>query len=186
MALYEAQAALCGVARYPNLRGTVHFYSRDCGTVVQLCISGLPKICGISFHGFYIEEGGCAPLRIRGGGIMPPVLNANGQAVVTFFTTGFRPEDIIGRRVVLSQNAECFERGNGAAIACGTVAPCGCMPSGWPGSDCGKGHRPPWEDGCPSWPGSRPPWPPLPPHGAPPWQDNCCPSMPPLYPMPRH
>ena len=146
MAMFEAQAALCGVARYPNLRGTVHFFQKDCGTVVQLCITGLPKGCGISFHGFFIEEGGCSPLRIRGGGVMPPVLNANGMAIATFFTSGFRPEDIIGRQVVLTQNADCFEKRSGTPIACGTVAPCGCAPSGWPSGCCDSSHRPPWED----------------------------------------
>ena len=183
MALYEAQAALCGVARYPNLRGTVHFFQKDCGTVVQLCISGLPKGCGLSFHGFFIEDGNCPPLRIRGGGVMPPVLNANGAAVATFFTCGFRPEDIVGRRVILTQNAECFERGGGNPIACGTVAPSSYMPAPWPGGSCDKGYRPPWESCCSAWPGHRPPWPsdscnPL-------WQNDSCPGTPPLYPMPR-
>ena len=40
MAFYEAQAALCGIARYPNLRGTVHIFPKDCGSVVQVTLSG--------------------------------------------------------------------------------------------------------------------------------------------------
>lgn len=177
MAFYEAQAALCGIARYPNLRGTVHFFPKDCGSVVQVSVTGLPRGCGaVSFHGLYIEEGcGCPPLRVRGGGVMPPLLNAGGIAVATFYTAGFRPEDVLGRRIVLAMNADCFERGGGTPIASGVVAPCGQTPAHWP----------PWQgDPCASEPPRPPcsPWPDCPP----PRPDGCQrpapPCPPPLFP----
>ena len=176
MALNEAQAALCGIARYPNLRGTVLLTPKDCGTVVQLSVTGLPRGgCGASFHGLYIEEGcGCPPLRVRGGGVLPPVLNAGAMAVATFFTAGFRPEEVLGRRIVLAANAECFERGGGTPIASGVIAPCACAPYAWPPTGCEPPRRPPWEE----WPCGRP----NPPACRPP----CPPACPPLFPPPKH
>lgn len=172
MAYFEAQAALCGVARYPNLRGSVRFFAKDCGTVVQLSLTGLPcGGCQSGFHGLYVEEG-CAgsPPRPHGGYVLPPVLNAGGVAVSTFYTAGFRPEEVAGRRLLLTANADCFERGGGAVIASGLIEP--CPPHGMPWPSCGweQPRRAPWED-CFS----------------PPRSDCCRPSppCPPLFPQPR-
>lgn len=172
MSFFEAQAALCGTARYPNLRGSAHFFQKDCGTVVQVSLSGLPRGCGsVGFHGLYIEEGcGAPPLRVRGGGILPPVLNAGGLAMATFFTTGFRPEELCGRKLVLTANADCFERAASTPIASGAIVPGSPSAAPWPPAPCCEPpRRPPWEE-CP---------PPRP---------DCCrpaPPCPPLFPPPR-
>lgn len=179
MAFYEAQAALCGIARYPNLRGTVHIFPKDCGSVVQVSVTGLPRGCsGVSFHALYIEEGcGCPPLRVRGGGVMSPLLNAGGIAVTTFYTSGFRPEDVLGRRIVLAMNADCFERGGGTPIATGVIAPCSQNAPQWPPFGC--------EPPCAPWPDCPPPRPPF--GCEPPPRPGCCtrpapPCPPPLFP----
>ena len=136
----------------PNLKGEVFFYSVPGGTKVCAEFSGLPLYepatdtsQPIGPFGFHIHEYGIceitnpdSPYESAGGhynptnqphgnhaGDFPVVFSNNGYAKMSFFTDKFKPEDIIGRSVILHQNPDDFTSqpaGNsGKRMACGVI-----------------------------------------------------------------
>lgn len=134
-----AIACLRGGAELPELRGTVKFYRRRCGTLVTAEVSGLPS-SQMGFYSFHIHEGGdCgegfsdtsghlnpdkAP-HPEHQGDLPPLLSGHGSAFLSVLTDRFRVEDVIGRTVVIHAQPDDFHTqpaGNaGAKIACGVI-----------------------------------------------------------------
>ena len=159
----EAQAEIRGVPRFPNLRGTARFVAAQGGTVVQICVHGLPAGgCG-SLIGLFLQDA-CGGFPPRGA--LPPLTNAGGMALATFLTDDFMPGDILGMNLVLTETTmpgAC----QGAVIAAGRIVP---DPFGQP--SC-PGDPPPRPGcGCDRLP-------------APPCRPAPCPPMrPPLYPRP--
>ena len=136
----EAAACVRGGEAAPMLRGTVKFYSLPCGTLVVAEITGLPEN-GIGFFAFHIHEGGdCGGTDFgdtgghfnpgredhpRHAGDLPPLLSRDGRAFLAVVTGRFRVRDVIGRTVVIHQNADDFHSqpagDAGMKIACGVI-----------------------------------------------------------------
>lgn len=130
-----AWAAVRGGEGHPRLGGMVHFYPAEGGTIVTAEIYGLPER-RTGFFAFHIHAGGsCSepgahfdpegrehPLH---AGDLPPLLSAGGRAWMAVLTDRFRPEDVIGRTVILHADADDFHTqpaGNpGERIACGEI-----------------------------------------------------------------
>ena len=123
-----------------GLQGTVKFYPIPGGCLVMAEVVGLPKN-ETGFYGFHIHEGrSCGGAEFsetkghfspgggehpRHTGDLPPLLSDNGRAFLAVKTSRFAPCDIIGRTVVIHEEAEDFHSqpgGNaGQKIACGVI-----------------------------------------------------------------
>ena len=145
-------ANVTGSSYAPDLHGTVCFYSVAGGTEVSAEFWGLPLYepatedsQPIGPFGFHIHEYGVceinnpdSPFESAGGhynpynephgnhaGDFPVVFSNNGYARMSFFTDKFKPEDIIGRSVLLHENPDDFKSqpsGNaGKRMACGVI-----------------------------------------------------------------
>jgi len=134
-----AQACIRG-KRDSCITGTVLFYSHGGGTVIVADLCGLPET-ETGFFGFHIHEGG----NCRGEGFsntgghydpgdqphpmhagdLPPLLGCHGKAYLAVLTGRFRPEEVIGRTVVVHSQPDDFHTqpaGNaGEKIACGVI-----------------------------------------------------------------
>lgn len=148
----KAYARIKGGNLYPNLTGIIFFDELEEATEVHIEVWGLPDYVPatkdkepIGPHGFHIHENGLCqltnpdnPFESAGGHYNPsdqphgnhagdfPVLFSNdGYARVTFFTDKFRPEDIIGKSVIIHENPDDYRSqpaGNsGKRIACGVI-----------------------------------------------------------------
>lgn len=135
-----AVACLRGGAELPELKGTVKFYRRKCGSLVTAEVSGLPR-SQTGFFAFHIHEGGdCGGegFSDTGGhlnpteaahpehqGDLPPLLSSHGSAFLSVWTDRFRVEDVIGRTVIIHGQPDDFHTqpsGNaGTKIACGVI-----------------------------------------------------------------
>lgn len=144
-----AQAEVCGSGKYPDIKGTVMFHRACGGVLVHAEIDCLPqKCCSCSnpFFAFHIHEGteckGDADdpfAKAKGhynpdnckhpchAGDMPPLLNADGKAVLVFLTDKFTVSDILGKTVIIHGMPDDFTTqpsGNaGEKIACGVINP---------------------------------------------------------------
>ncbi|SKC35498.1 superoxide dismutase family protein [Maledivibacter halophilus] len=136
----------------PNLRGVVVFKEVIGGTMVYVNITGLPNYRPsqdgtppIGPHGFHIHEfGNCSigsyedPFKDAGGhwnpnnqphgnhpGDFPVLFSNNGKAIMSFFTNRFRPDDIIGKSIIIHENPDDYRSqpaGNaGKRLACGLI-----------------------------------------------------------------
>ncbi len=125
-----------------SLRGTVRFYETCRGVLVAAEIQGLPENDS-GFFAFHIHEGAsCGGKGFadsdghfnpngmphpRHSGDLPPLLSQNGRAVLAVETDRFRIREILGRTVVIHDNADDFHTqpaGNsGRRIGCGVVLP---------------------------------------------------------------
>ncbi len=137
-------AAVChvrGGAQTPCLRGTVRFFQRCDGVLVEAEICGLPNTSQTGFFAFHIHEGidcGGENFANSGGhfnpgkkehpchaGDLPPLLCAGGSAYMAVLTDRFRVCDIIGRTVIIHSGSDDFHTqpsGNsGVKIACGVI-----------------------------------------------------------------
>lgn len=123
-----------------GLRGSVTFYPIPGGTLVSAEIEGLPGN-DTGFFGFHIHAGencGGEGFSDTGGhlnpqgnphprhmGDLPPLLSGRGRAFLAVKTDRFRPEDVIGRTVVIHGGADDFHTqpaGNaGEKIGCGVI-----------------------------------------------------------------
>ena len=132
--------AIACIAGERDLRGTVKFYPVGCGTLVVAEIMGLPEN-DAGFFAFHIHEGSdCGGKNFsdtgghynpgstehpRHAGDLPPLLSRSGRAFLAVETDRFRIRDVIGRAVVIHQNADDFHTqpaGNaGNKIACGVI-----------------------------------------------------------------
>ena len=145
-------ANVMGSSYAPDLCGNVFFYCVAGGTKVCAEFWGLPlyepatdNSQPIGPFGFHIHEYGVcditdpnSPYESAGGhynptnqphgnhaGDFPVVFSNNGYAKICFFTDKFKPEDIIGKSVLLHENPDDFKSqpsGNsGKRMACGVI-----------------------------------------------------------------
>lgn len=123
-----------------GVRGSVTFYPVAGGTLVTAEIQGLPE-SESGFFGFHIHEGGRCEgkdFAETGGhlnpqgkihpqhmGDLPPLLGNRGRSFLAVKTGRFRPEDVIGRTVVIHSDSDDFHTqpsGNaGKKMACGVI-----------------------------------------------------------------
>ncbi|MDP4152392.1 MAG: superoxide dismutase family protein [Bacillota bacterium] len=145
----DAVADILGNPEYEDIRGQVDFYDAGRGTLIVAEVFNLPKtgadgkeLTGI--HGFHIHEGSSCtgtpeqPFADTGGhydtdsrlhplhtGDMPPLFASDGYAYLIFYTTKFRPFDLLGKTVIIHQNQDDLTTnpsGNsGEKIACGVI-----------------------------------------------------------------
>jgi Cu-Zn family superoxide dismutase len=138
-----AIAHMQGGQDMPNLTGTVKFYQQKNGVWIVTNIKGLPPTPS-GFYGFHIHEGtdcgGKAFANTKGhynpkgnahpyhSGDLPPLLSADGNAIMSVKTNGFTIHEIIGRTVVIHSQPDDFTSqpaGNaGTKIACGMIKRC--------------------------------------------------------------
>lgn len=136
-----AVARVRGDNNNKDLTGTVRFYQYPSGILVEADVVGLPEN-NSGFYGFHIHGGeSCAGTGFsasgshlnlnaaahpRHNGDLPPLLSYNGRAYMTVMTDRFSLRDILGRAVVIHNNADDFKTqpaGNaGDKIACGIIA----------------------------------------------------------------
>lgn len=140
-------AYLYGNGEHPNLFGTVLFFPLWDGTLVMSTINGLPYdkgACNERVFGYHIHEGSTCtgdetdPFKDTGmhydlnnckhphhTGDMPPLFGNTGYAFQMFYTTRFRPEDVVGHTCVIHDMPDDFisqPSGNsGIKIACGEI-----------------------------------------------------------------
>lgn len=144
---YHAKAVIKGGKKHPEIDGTVYFKETKNGILVTAKIKGLPKStthCKGKFFGFHIHNGtsctgnsedefanagthynpkNCAhPYH---DGDLPPLLESNGKAYLSFLINKFKINDIIGKVVIIHDNPDDFTTqpsGNsGNKIACGKI-----------------------------------------------------------------
>lgn len=137
----EATAHIYGNELAPRLRGTVRFYETPYGVLVDAKINGLPQN-KTGFFGFHIHEvGKCTPSDFTDAkghynpnktqhplhaGDMPVLLKTEyGDAWLSFLTTRFYLNDIIGRSVVIHSQRDDYTSqpagDSGPRIACGII-----------------------------------------------------------------
>lgn len=139
----NAEAVLCGSEKYPDIKGRVMFHQICGGVIVHAEIEGLPKKCN-PFFAFHIHEGThCTgnrsdPFADAEGhynpnnqthpchaGDMPPLISADGKAVLVFITDRFTVSETLGKAVIIHGMPDDFTTrpsGNaGEKIACGIV-----------------------------------------------------------------
>ena len=143
----EAEAIITGSSAYPNIRGYAEFEKKGNATAVAIAVTGLPyssNPCEQGIFAVHIHEGGSCGGRgqdyfsdTKGhynptgcphpyhSGDMPPLFAMGGEAVLTFMTDRFTPEEIVGRTIVIHRAADDFHSqpsGNsGEKIACGVI-----------------------------------------------------------------
>lgn len=139
-----ALANIVGNAAYPNLNGTVSFYTvPNRGTVVEVEVHNLPN--GMdgnpnAFFGFHIHENGdCSDSFQNTGnhynpsgaahpshaGDMPPLMSNGGYAWAVFYDDRFTPAEILNRSVVIHRMPDDFTTqpagDAGEKIGCGVI-----------------------------------------------------------------
>lgn len=148
----RAFAEIRGSNLAPDLNGYAVFMEVPYGTEVFVELSGLPNYepaqgdeNPIGPHGFHINEHGTCeigdpedPFQQAGehwnpdnqphghhAGDFPVLFSNNGYARMSFFTHRFRPEDIIGRTVLIHQNPDDYRTqpagDSGKRIGCGVI-----------------------------------------------------------------
>lgn len=149
---YFIGAYLNGGPLAPNIRGLVVFEPSMNGTKVYVSVSGLPEYTPASDtgdpvgpFGFHIHENGDCTLgnpeshfEAAGGhwnptnqphgnhaGDFPVIFSNDGYCEMSFYTNKFRPEDVVGKAVLIHQNPDDYRSqpsGNaGKRLACGAV-----------------------------------------------------------------
>lgn len=136
----DAIARICGDVDHPMLCGTVRFFQRCDGVLVEVQVSGLPET-ETGIFALHIHEGGsCSEdgFLDSGGhfnsgktqhpnhaGDLPPLMRNNGKAYMKVLTGRFRLAEVIGRTVILHGEPDDFRTqpsGNaGKKIACGII-----------------------------------------------------------------
>lgn len=142
-----AVASVYGSKAYSEINGRVSFYPVWGGSLVAVEISGLPgseRKCNDRIFGFHIHEGGVCtgnetdPFADTKGhynpqgcehpyhaGDLPPIFGNHGFGMQIVYTDRFRPEDIIGKTVVVHDMPDDFKTqpsgGAGEKIACGEI-----------------------------------------------------------------
>lgn len=127
--------AAWAMVRGGGVGGMVHFYRTEGGTLVSADIHGLPEN-EAGFFAFHIHEGstcdapgthyhpGHTP-HPNHAGDLPPLLSNGGRAYMSVLTDRFRPEDVIGRTVIIHAKADDFQTqpsgSPGERIACGVI-----------------------------------------------------------------
>ena len=143
----DAYALIKGSSVFPDLMGTVKFYSVSKGVVVSAQITGLPKSegnCKNPIFGFHIHKGESCSGNMTDefadtmghynpkdcnhpfhSGDLPPLFGNNGYAFSAFLTDRFNVNEIIGKTVIIHSGPDDFSTnpsGNsGIKIACGEI-----------------------------------------------------------------
>ena len=143
----QAWAILRGNQFYPELIGTVRFFTTPQGTLVVTEAHGLPdagRYCQSPIFAYHIHEGGSCTgndsdpfadtlthynpydcLHPYHAGDMPPLFGVEGHAFSAFLTDRFTVNEVIGKTVVIHSSPDDFvtqPSGNaGAKIACGEI-----------------------------------------------------------------
>ena len=144
-----AYAKLAGSSSYPDISGRVYFMREQSGTVVAAEVRNVTDEAGKPAQGvlgFHIHEGAvCAgneqdPFADAGAhyskakvlhpdhaGDLPPLLFSDGFAWMQVYTGRFKPEEVIGKTVVLHGMPDDFHTqpsgDSGMKIACGEIVP---------------------------------------------------------------
>lgn len=147
----DACAQISGAPDYPDLYGSVLFYSALNGCLILTQLIGLPhskELCSPRFLGFHIHEGAACsgnetdafadagthfnpydcphPKHV---GDLPPLLVNDGIAWSLLYSSHFTVPEIMGRTVIVHSNADNFlsqPSGNsGKKIGCGVIQPIG-------------------------------------------------------------
>lgn len=147
-----ALAQLRGGPLRPQIDGFVLFYDVPGGTWVWVEVCGLPPYRPahqgdepIGPHGFHIHQcGSCSvgnprdPLQAAGdhwnptnqphgnhAGDLPVLFSNGGYACMGFFTSAFKPQQVINKAVIIHQNPDDYRSqpaGNaGKRLACGVI-----------------------------------------------------------------
>ena len=140
----SAIARIHGGDVYPSIYGTVSFFPIREGIIISASIRGLPTkddgSCS-NFFALHIHEGtSCTGSDFSDTGAhfdlhsaahphhtgdLPPLFASHGRAYAEFWTDRFRISDILGRTIVLHENADDLRTqpsGNaGKKIACGKI-----------------------------------------------------------------
>ena len=136
----NAVAIIRGSENYPDLNGEIKFYQHKHCVSVEANVQGLPET-QTGFFGFHIHAGdNCTGENFAytgshynpenmphpsHAGDLPPLLYCHGTAYLAVLTGRFRVRDILGRTVVIHDNADDFTTqpaGNsGNKIACGII-----------------------------------------------------------------
>lgn len=145
-------AYISGGPLAPNINGFVLFKEVIGGTMVYVNLTGLPNYTPakdgkppIGPHGFHIHEfGNCSvgspekPFMDSGGhwnptnqphgnhaGDFPVLFSNNGRAIMSFFTNKFRPNDVIGKSIIIHENPDDYRSqpsgDAGLRLACGVI-----------------------------------------------------------------
>ena len=143
----QAIARVMGSDKYPDINGTVWFYTTVAGVLVVADIKGLPRSaekCDKRIFGFHIHSGSSCgtsvnePFSEAGthydpdgcehpyhAGDMPSLFGVGGNAFSAFLTDRFSVSEIVGKTVVIHAEADDFTSqpaGNsGERIACGEI-----------------------------------------------------------------
>ena len=138
-----ARALLRGGGATPDLRGEVLFYPFQEGSLLLVRVLGLP---GDGFFALHIHnfgdccEGGDMPFYCAGdhfnptgaahpghAGDLPVLLSSGGRAFAVDYTGRFRPEEVLGRSVIIHEGPDDYRSqpsgGAGGRIACGIITP---------------------------------------------------------------
>lgn len=147
-----ARSDIRGGPLAPQISGTVFFKDVPGGTEVVTEIKGLPPYQPakggydpIGPHGFHIHEfGNCEigdpanPFKAAGehwnpdnqphgnhAGDFPVLFSHSGYSLMAFFTDRFKPQDVIGRSVIIHENPDDYRSQPagyvGRRLACGVI-----------------------------------------------------------------
>ena len=143
----SAIAKIHGGEMYPNIKGKVTFKQTKDGVLVTAEIYGLPTSkgsCNNRTFGFHIHSGSQCTGTMKDefantmghynpykcehpyhAGDLPPLMENNGNAYMTFLTNRFTVQEIIGKTVLIHSMPDDFKTqpaGNsGEKIACGEI-----------------------------------------------------------------
>lgn len=142
-----AYAKIKGSGSHPETTGQLFLFPAQGGTIVWVEIQDVydaDQKLAQGFRGFHIHEGkSCIgnendPFANTGShynptkqehpfhaGDLPPILLSNGYGWMQFYTGRFRPEDVIGRTIVIHEMADDFHSqpagDSMAKVACGEI-----------------------------------------------------------------
>ncbi len=143
--LPQAMVIIKGSEKYNKINGKAYLYSFKNGTIFKVEIEGLPNVNKNNFFGFHIHEGPeCGsgkeekPFEIAGDhlnlendkhpnhiGDLPMIYSNGGYAYMEFFTSRFKPSDVINHVLMIHENMDDLmtdPAGNsGERIACGKI-----------------------------------------------------------------
>ena len=139
----DAISYIDGNRDYPNIEGRVEFYKINRGVLVLTEIKGLPQNETGDFFAMHIHSGNNCNEDENGNfentphlnltnknhpnhtGDLPVILSNNGYAYSLVLTDRFNIQDIIGKTVMIHDNADDYRTepsGNsGVKIACGVI-----------------------------------------------------------------
>lgn len=127
---YNAKADIKGGKKYPNINGEVFFKENKLGIIVTVKINGLPTSdtnCKGRFFGFHIHEGNSCTGNNEDefanskshynpnncshpfhSGDLPPLLENNGFAYMSFLVNKFTIKEILGKVVIIHDLPDDF------------------------------------------------------------------------------